>query len=176
MKYIQLIFLVPFFFLGCQTEDDPPVFETEQSSLFFSLKDTTTTYTKFLRVATFKQAGEWANRDHILAIPIQVLGPKSNRDRKIAVFLNEEFTTFRPDQVKLSEPVIQAGQYQDTLYVTLNNLDAYYSYYPYLTLDLKPNSDFQTVRDNSRLAIIYSEYAVPSTYIQIHENYIFSDL
>lgn len=176
MKYLLSILLCCLLFCTCRHDDDKYAYETKRSAVYFAIRDTTVAYAKFLKAAAFLNNGEWANRDHILPIPIQLFGAKSEKDRKINVSFIPKFSSFQQNEIKLSQPIIRAGQSMDTLYVTLHNLPDGYSYYPYLTLGINETTELGVVRENSRLVVVYSEYPVPLTYLQYLEDYGFTDL
>ncbi|MHC8947625.1 DUF4843 domain-containing protein [Sphingobacterium hungaricum] len=75
-------------------------------------------------------------------IPVRIMGISSNVDRKYSVTISSE-SDYDPALVELSDFVIPANEYEDTLYVTIKNDVILETKIMKLKLDLVANNDFE---------------------------------
>jgi len=114
-----MLALTAVFAVSCRQNADPVDFDTNKAYIYFSQPNpTTNAIEKFVDSISYSFALENPNlTEKVFAVPVSVSGVANGNDRRFTYRINPEKSSYDPALVEISEPVIRAGKFTDTLYV-----------------------------------------------------------
>ena len=80
--------------------------------------------------------------ERVFAIPVKLTGETADKDRRYSFSIAANSSNFDASLVTFSEPVIKAGKFTDTLYVSIKKGAALRTNIMWFTIQLKETSDF----------------------------------
>jgi hypothetical protein len=145
--------------VGCEENTNLVDYKTEKAYIYFAQPNLDTrSKEKWVDSITYSFAIEPTElKQKVFAIPLHVAGIAANRDRKVSCVVNRESSKIDMNIVSIKDAVIHAGQYTDTLYVTVQNAPRLRDTIMDLVLDLQSNEEFQIGHTvNKRIKISFT--------------------
>lgn len=129
---------------GCQKQNNIELYDVNKAYIEFG---TPVVWGKeqqlYMDSAFFSFAAQSVEEDKaVFAIPVHIIGQRRDQDRAYSVKINAPQTSIDVQSLELSKPVIRAGKFIDTLYVTVTKYAAMKESVFTLALDLEENPFF----------------------------------
>lgn len=144
---------------GCSKDKAVDTFDTGKTYIYFGEPNTANRPVE-LYIDSISYSFAMDNPDleeKTFAIPVRIAGDAIQQDRDFSYSITAESSSYDPSLVSFSEPVIRAGKFTDTLYVTIKKGGALRTSIMSFTLQLKENSDFMIGNKyNEKLRIIFT--------------------
>lgn len=169
MKKILVFVLACFTLIGCK-ENDLIEFGSEDAYISFALSDMSNRpKERFLDSTYYSFSTDTALniREKTLAIPVAISGVASSGNRNFSYEVAAE-SDYDASIVSISEPVIAAGKYVDTLFINIKRSEQLKEKEMTLILKLKESESFKVGHQyNSKLKIVFSDVLVePSWWVR----------
>lgn len=173
MKRILLLSISFLLFLGCK-ELELQEFDLKNAYVNFALPDRSISAKEpFVDSMIYSFAVDTVIgiKSKTLAIPVKIGGLVSDKDRKYSVEIDPT-SDYNPELVSLSEPIIRANKYEDTLFVSIKRGPELLSKEMSLVLRLNSNENFNVGHlHNSLLTIKFNDILLIPTWWNDWEMY-----
>ncbi|WP_160368513.1 DUF4843 domain-containing protein [Sphingobacterium humi] len=174
MKRLLLLTISFLMLAGCK-QNDLIDFNVEDAYISFALPDKSNRPKEpFLDSTYYSFATDTAIgiQSKVLAIPMHVGGVASNQARTYSVEIDPS-SDYNPALVSLSEPVIRADHYADTLFLTIKRGEELLTKEMTLLLKLKENENFKVGHSyNRELKIVFSDVLVEPVWWATWQRYL----
>jgi len=158
-KYIILL-LSTLFLNACKENENITLFEQDQSYIYFGYPNPDERINeKFLDSIyyNFSLDEDLFLSEKTIAIPMHIGGLSQSNTRTYAIDIAES-SSYSPELISLSAPVIAGGQYTDTLYLHIKRAPVLAEREQFLILNLHSNQDFKTGHHfNTSFKVVFSD-------------------
>lgn len=163
------------FLVSCKENTNILDFNSDQSYIYFAYPNPNTrAVEKYLDSIyySFSLDEDLSVQEKTIAIPMQVAGLQIGSARNYELVIDES-SDYDPAIVQLSEPVIGAGKYVDTLYVKIRRDQQLQSKEMNLVLRLMPNDHFRSGHlYNQRIKIRFSDILTEPTWWRVWSTFM----
>ncbi|MFD2554334.1 DUF4843 domain-containing protein [Sphingobacterium tabacisoli] len=146
--------------VACKDSHNMLEFDIADSYVYFALPDDNTKSVERYIDSTYYSFSLDENitiTEKVLKIPVHIGGAAADKDRMYALVVDGA-SQYDPDMIKLTSPVIKAGKYNDTLYVTVKRDPYLLTNQMVLHLGLQANDDFKVGNvHNSTMKIVVDD-------------------
>lgn len=161
MKNIFFVFIISGFILSCSKNDSIQNFNQDESYVYFAYPTTVNNAVeKFIDSLTYSFATDEqiGITSKTIAIPINIAGQSAGKDRTYELSVVSELSSYDPALIQISNPVIHANKFQDTLFITIKRGAALAAKGQNVVIDIVPNSEFKVGhKQNRRFKLAFTD-------------------